>query len=80
MRDWKYAHIGEKEYRWLDKGLRHMGFFAKLDLKTLASILPYMVLIEFDKGELVCREGHPGNGFYLIYKGGVEASLRRALG
>jgi CRP-like cAMP-binding protein len=68
--------MGEKEYRWLQKGLRGMGFFAKLDLKHLAGVLPYMALVQFAKGAIVCSEGDPGDGFYLIYEGGVEVTKK----
>ena len=66
--------MGEKEYRWLEKGLRKLGFFAKLDLKHLAGVLPYMALVQFEKGATVCSEGDPGDGFYLIYEGAVEVT------
>jgi CRP-like cAMP-binding protein len=64
--------MGEKEYRWLEKGLKRMGFFSKLDLKLLAGILPYMSLVEYARNKVICREGDPGDGFYLIYDGSVE--------
>jgi len=64
--------VGEKEYLWLERGLRRLGFFSRLDLKALAGILPYMSLVEYAKGRPVCREGDEGDGFYLIYDGGVE--------
>lgn len=64
--------VGEKEYRWLDKGLRGLGFFAQLDLKVLSGILPYINLVEYAKGRSVCREGDAGDGLYLIYQGAVE--------
>lgn len=68
--------IGEAEFRWLDKGLRRMGFFSKLDLKILSGILPYMALVGFSKGGTICREGESGDGFYLIYKGTVEVTKK----
>ncbi|MDD5629824.1 MAG: cyclic nucleotide-binding domain-containing protein [Elusimicrobia bacterium] len=60
---------GEKEYRWLRKSLRGLGW---LDLKVLPGIFPYMSLVEYPKGSPVCREGEEGDDFYLIYKGAVE--------
>jgi len=64
--------MGEKEYRWLEKGLRGLGFFSQLDMKALAGILPYISFVEYARGQAVCREGDEGDGFYLIYQGGVE--------
>lgn len=68
--------MGEKEYLWLEKGLRKMGFFSKLSLKHLSGVLPYMVLVQYDKGSIVCSEGAPGDGFYLIYEGGVSVTKK----
>ncbi|MBI3551758.1 MAG: cyclic nucleotide-binding domain-containing protein [Elusimicrobia bacterium] len=64
--------MGEREYRWLEKGLRKMGFFSKLDLRHLSNILPYMELMEFPRKATVCREGAKGDSFYLIYRGAVQ--------
>lgn len=68
--------MGEKEYLWLEKGLKKMGFFSKLSLKDLSGVLPYMALVRFDKGAVVCSEGDPGDGFYLIYEGGVSVTKK----
>lgn len=68
--------MGEKEYLWLEKGLRKMGFFSKLSLKQLAGVLPYIALVRFDKGATVCAEGDPGDGFYLIYEGAVSVTKK----
>lgn len=68
----KSVPMGEKEYLWLEKGLRRLGFFAKLDLKVLSSILSHIKLAEIPKGHAVVEEGERGHCFYLIYKGGVE--------
>ena len=68
--------MGEKEYLWLEKGLKKMGFFSKLSLKQLSGVLPYMALVRFEEGAVVCAEGDPGDGFYLIYEGEVEVTKR----
>lgn len=70
--DQKEVPIGEKDYLWLEKGLSGLGFFAKLDLKVLSGILPFIRLASFPKGRAVVSEGERGHCFYLIYKGGVE--------
>ena len=77
MRDGhKTVAMGEREYRWLEQGLRGLGFFAKLGLRRLAGVLPYMTLAEWPAGHLVCREGEPGDAFYLIYRGRVSVLKR----
>ncbi|MFH1723828.1 MAG: cyclic nucleotide-binding domain-containing protein [Elusimicrobiota bacterium] len=72
----KSVRLGEGEYRWLEKGLRGMGFFAKLSLKELAGVLPYIHLEDHPKGRVLCKEGGKGDSFFLIYKGGVEVSKK----
>jgi len=64
--------LGEKDYLWLETGLRAIGLFAELTLKNLATILPYIRLYRCPKGTLICREGDPGDRIYLIYKGKVD--------
>jgi CRP-like cAMP-binding protein len=73
------VRLGEKEYLWLEKGLKSIGLFSKLTLRNLASILPYMRLYEHPKGAVLCREGEDGDRFFLIYKGRVEVRRERGL-
>lgn len=68
--------MGEKEYRWLEKGLKSLGFFRKLDLKVLSGVIPYISLIKYPKGRAVCREGEPGDGFFLVYQGTVKVEKK----
>ncbi|MFH1724802.1 MAG: cyclic nucleotide-binding domain-containing protein [Elusimicrobiota bacterium] len=68
------VRLDEKEYLWLEKGMRSLGLFAKLNLRNLATLLPYMRLFSFPKGSVVCREGDPGDSFFLIYRGGVDVT------
>jgi CRP-like cAMP-binding protein len=64
--------LGEREYLWLEKGLKGLGLFEKLDLRSLATLLPYMRLFAHPKGAELCREGEPGDRLFLIYRGEVE--------
>jgi CRP-like cAMP-binding protein len=66
----------EKDFRWLEKGLKGLGFFAKIDVKTLSTIIPHMVLVNVKPGKPVCVEGRPGHSFYLIYKGAVQVTKK----
>ncbi|MFH1744476.1 MAG: cyclic nucleotide-binding domain-containing protein [bacterium] len=68
----KQLLMEEADYRWLEKGLRGIGFPVKLGLKQMAGILPYLQLEECPNRCVVCKEGTKGDHFYLIYKGRVE--------
>ena len=68
------VRLGEAEYLWLEKGLRSIGMFSSLTLKNMAAVLPYMRLYEYPKGTSLCREGEPGDRFFLIYKGTVDVT------
>jgi CRP-like cAMP-binding protein len=47
--------------------------WSKLDI--LASLF---VFENFDKGEIICREGEEGNKFYVVVTGSCEAKIRRS--
>ena len=66
------VRLGEKEYLWLERGLKSIGVFSTLNLKGLSTILPHMRLHRWPKSSIIVREGDLGNVFYLIYKGRVE--------
>ena len=64
--------MSEKDVRWLEGGLKNLGFFSKLSVSQLASLLPYMTVGDCPKGHVVVRQGTQGNRLYLIQKGKVE--------
>jgi len=71
----KRTHIrplSEAEVRWLEKGLKNLGFFSKLKVSQLASIIPYMTVGDCAKGHVVVRQGTQANRLYLIKKGKVD--------
>ncbi len=59
------------EIEWLEKGMLHVGFFSSLGKAQLAKVLPYMLLVRYAAGTVICREGEPGDAMYLIFKGAV---------
>lgn len=67
---------GPEELKWLEQGLRTVGFFSKLGREQLAAVLPFMLMVECPKGFTICEEGGPGDGFYLIYKGRVSITKK----
>ena len=64
--------LSENEVRWLEKGLKNLGFFSKLTVPQLASFIPYMTAGDCPKGHVVVRQGTQANRLYLIRKGTVE--------
>ena len=67
---------GPDELKWLEQGLRTVGFFSKLGRSQLGAVLPFMLMVECPKGFKICEEGGPGDGFYLIYKGKVSITKK----
>ena len=68
--------VEPKEIAWLEEGLRQVGFFSELGRAQLAEVLPYMLMIRYAKGSVVCVEGEVGDALYLIFKGAVVVSKR----
>jgi CRP-like cAMP-binding protein len=66
--------VEPKEIAWLEEGMRQVGFFSKLERAQLAEILPYMLMIRYAKGAVVCAEGEAGDALYLIYAGAVAVT------
>ncbi|MBI4678686.1 MAG: cyclic nucleotide-binding domain-containing protein [Elusimicrobia bacterium] len=68
--------VDAEEIAWLQQGLRNVGFFSKLGRAQLEEVLPYMLLVRYDKGSIICEEGEPGDAMYLIYKGTVVVTKK----
>ena len=64
--------LEEKEVRWMEKGLKGLGFFSSLSVAQLSTMLPYMTAGDCPPRHVVVKEGAEGNRFYLIQKGKVE--------
>lgn len=65
------ADLGPEEAAWLDQAVSSIGAFSQLGRDQLAKILPYMLLVRYDGGATICREGAEGDALYLVYRGGV---------
>ncbi|MBI5624396.1 MAG: cyclic nucleotide-binding domain-containing protein [Elusimicrobia bacterium] len=63
--------VVDKEIEWLQQGMRNVGFFSKLGRSQLTEVLPYMLLIQYAEGSVICSEGEAGDAMYLIYRGKV---------
>ncbi len=58
--------------------LRQMALFAELDEPTLAHLSERFSVENVPTGQLVCRQGDPGDKLYLIARGQVEVLVRHA--
>ncbi len=74
--DTQPAELGPAEAGWLEKGLSSVGSFSQLGREQLAKILPYMLLIRYDQGAVLCEEGAEGDALYLIYQGSVTVTKK----
>jgi CRP-like cAMP-binding protein len=60
--------------------LRQVDFLAELSDDDLALVLPSVREVVFGRGEIVCREGEPGETFYLVRQGTVEVQVQASGG
>lgn len=68
--------VDAKEIEWLQQGMRNVGFFSKLGRAQLAEVLPYMLMVQYAEGSVICQEGEPGDAMYLILRGKVIVSKK----
>ena len=59
------------EIEWLESGMLHVSFFSSLGRAQLAEVLPYMLLVQYAAGSVICAEGDAGDAMYMIFKGSV---------
>jgi putative ABC transport system ATP-binding protein len=57
--------------------LRRVPLFRSLMPNTLTALADKMELVEFPPGEVVIRQGDPGDKFYLIRRGEAEVIVKR---
>jgi len=60
------------------RAVRKINFFEKMNMGLLEEILKRLAYYQFDKGEKVCRQGGPGDAFYVIAEGRLKVSVREA--
>lgn len=57
--------------------LKQLPIFSKLKWFELQKIANKCTFLEFKKGEIICREGTPADGFYCVVSGRVQAYTTR---
>lgn len=63
--------VEAREIAWLEEGMRGVGFFSALARAQLSQVLPYMLMLRYAKGAVICAEGEAGDAMYLVYHGTV---------
>lgn len=53
-------------------------FFAAMNMGLLEKILNRITLYQYDSGEKVCRQGDPGDTFFVVGEGRLKVSVREA--
>jgi len=60
------------------KMVRKINFFSSMNIGLLEKILNRITLYQYDGGEKVCRQGDPGDTFFVVKEGKLKVSVREA--
>jgi CRP-like cAMP-binding protein len=60
------------------KMVKKINFFASMNMALLEKILNRILYYQYDSGEKVCRQGEPGDTFYVVAEGKLKVSVREA--
>ena len=60
------------------KMVKKINFFASMNMGLLEKILARINYYGYSSGEKVCRQGGPGDAFYVIAEGKLKVSVREA--
>lgn len=63
----------------LAKMLRSVNFFAPLTVGQLEMVVPYILLLGAKQGEVVFKQGAPGDAFYIISTGKVAINIKKGM-
>lgn len=58
---------------------RGMSLFERMHIGLMERILARVLVYEYSRGEKVCRQGSPGDSFYIVSAGKLAVSVRRGL-
>jgi CRP-like cAMP-binding protein len=56
---------------------RRVSFFSQMTVGLLEKIFALVMLFEYKKGERICKQGGPGDAFYLVYTGKLSVSVKK---
>lgn len=74
----KKLPLNDAETVLFTKMVKKINFFASMNMGLLEKILNRINYYQFDGGEKVCRQGDPGDAFYVIGEGRLKVSVREA--
>lgn len=57
--------------------LNRVDFLKGMTVQALEIVLKYIQLYEDEKGEVVFKQGEPGDAFYVVYEGQVEIRRKK---
>lgn len=77
---WSTLFVGDAKRRSLHEILRQIPVFQDLTIFELKFVVPILHLREYQKDELIFREGEAGNGMYIVQSGQVDIVGRNAAG
>lgn len=56
---------------------RKASFFSQMTVGLLEKIFAFVMLYEYKKGEKICKQGGPGDAFYLVYSGKLSVCVEK---
>jgi len=68
--------LTEEQIRFLREDVPYFNEFTDVEFEDLMS---KATLKSYDAGSVICRQGKPGNNFYIVETGSVEVSVRTGL-
>jgi CRP-like cAMP-binding protein len=57
---------------WLLRALKKIGFFSILTVDEIKKLVSYFIKKEYDKNDIIIRQGDPGDFFFIIGTGTVS--------
>ena len=72
--------LTQEEIQWLYRNLRSVDFFADANVDDIDLLLRTQVhKYSYKKGQKICKQGTPGDAFFMIYKGKVSVTVSKGL-
>lgn len=56
---------------------RKVSFFSQMTVGLLEKIFAFVMLFEYKKGDKICKQGGPGDSFYLVYSGRLAVNVKK---
>jgi len=75
----KKLQLTDTETVLFTKIVHKINFFASMNMGLLEEILKRITYYQFEKGEKVCRQGDPGDSFYVVAEGRLSVNVKHGL-